>query len=106
MDAITTLPPGAHWLMSSTDCPYQAFRVGTSAWGVQFHPEITPARLRDWDPARLHRLGFAPDEVSRTAQRNESAADPVWRTVAHRFAAVVRAGGAPSGTGRPENAAG
>lgn len=39
VDAVTALPPGAAWLMTSERCPYQAFRVGERAWGVQFHPE-------------------------------------------------------------------
>ncbi|MFI5779361.1 type 1 glutamine amidotransferase [Nocardia sp. NPDC051570] len=28
--------------------PCQAFRIGPSAWGLQFHPEVTPALLDDW----------------------------------------------------------
>jgi GMP synthase (glutamine-hydrolysing) len=46
-DAVVDLPPGAVWLASSNQYPYQAFRVG-SAWGVQFHPEASATTLRDW----------------------------------------------------------
>jgi GMP synthase-like glutamine amidotransferase len=42
------LPEGAVLLASSTACPHQAFRVGDSAWGLQFHPEVTEAIIRDW----------------------------------------------------------
>ena len=46
-DAVVDLPPGAVWLASSNQYPYQAFRVG-SAWGLQFHPEASTTTLRDW----------------------------------------------------------
>ena len=89
VDAITSLPPGAPWLMRSEHCPHQAFRVGDRAWGVQFHPEATAAQTRRWDPDRLHRLGFDPAQVHARADRDEPAAVPVWRRVADRFATVV-----------------
>ena len=47
-DAITVLPPEAIWLADSDPYPHQAFRVGESAWGVQFHPEISTATYRKW----------------------------------------------------------
>ncbi|WP_246117533.1 type 1 glutamine amidotransferase [Cellulomonas composti] len=46
-DAVVDLPPGAVWLASSNQYPYQAFRVG-SAWGLQFHPEASTTTMRDW----------------------------------------------------------
>lgn len=42
------LPAGCVLLASSDLCPHQAFRVGSSAWGLQFHPEVTEAIIRDW----------------------------------------------------------
>jgi len=42
------LPREAVLLASSPACPHQAFRVGTSAWGVQFHPEVTEEIIRCW----------------------------------------------------------
>ena len=47
-DAITELPPGAVWLAESAVYPYQAFRIGERAWGLQFHPEVSPTRYRRW----------------------------------------------------------
>lgn len=70
-------------------CPYQAFRVGERAWGVQFHPEATADRVRSWDAARLGARGLDPVELSRRAELDEPAAEAVWREVARRFAAVV-----------------
>ncbi len=91
VDAITALPPGAPWLMQSEQCPYQAFRVGERAWGVQFHPEASAAQTRRWEPDRLRRLGLEPDRVHLQAEQDEPSAVPVWHEVARRFAAVVHA---------------
>lgn len=84
VDAITALPPGAAWLASSADCAIQALRVGRSAWGTQFHPEITADDIRaTWDP---------PDREQHAAQvaADESLSTPVWRELVDRFADVVR----------------
>lgn len=47
-DAVVDLPPGAVWLASSRLYPYQAFRVGRAAWGVQFHPEASLETVTTW----------------------------------------------------------
>ncbi|AQS65932.1 type 1 glutamine amidotransferase [Streptomyces pactum] len=90
VDAVTALPSGVAWLMESEHCPYQAFRVGDRAWGVQFHPEAGADRVRSWEPERLRSRGLDPAELRRRAERDEPAAAAVWREVARRFAAVVR----------------
>jgi GMP synthase (glutamine-hydrolysing) len=41
-------PSEAVALASSAGCANQAFRHGERAYGVQFHPEVTPAMLEDW----------------------------------------------------------
>lgn len=41
------LPAGAVELARSAAC-IQAFRLGDSAWGVQFHPEVTLAQVESW----------------------------------------------------------
>jgi GMP synthase-like glutamine amidotransferase len=59
------LPAGAVELARSPVCP-QAFVLGGSAWGVQFHPEVTPDILEEWfddydsDPDAV-RLGLDPE---------------------------------------------
>jgi GMP synthase (glutamine-hydrolysing) len=42
------IPDGGVLLASSAACPHQAFRVGESAWGLQFHPEVTEEIIRGW----------------------------------------------------------
>ncbi|MCA6091413.1 type 1 glutamine amidotransferase [Streptomyces sp. SCA3-4] len=90
-DAITALPPGAVWLVTGEHCPYQAFRVGERAWGVQFHPEAGPDTVRRWDPGTLTAHGLDPQEVWRQATADEPVAAAIWRQVSGRFARVVRA---------------
>ncbi|MFF3290952.1 type 1 glutamine amidotransferase [Streptomyces sp. NPDC003023] len=89
VDAVTALPPGAAWLVESERCPYQAFRVGDRAWGVQFHPEAGADRVGSWASERLRARGLDPLELCRRAERDEPAAEVVWREVARRLAGVV-----------------
>ncbi|WP_405708220.1 MULTISPECIES: type 1 glutamine amidotransferase [unclassified Streptomyces] len=92
VDAITALPAGAHWLVRSEHCPYQGFRIGSAAWGVQFHPETTAERIRGWNRDRLKRNGApVPETLHALALRDEPVATDTWRTVAHRFADIVTA---------------
>lgn len=51
-DMIKTLPEVAVWLGHSDMYPHHAFRVGPCTWGVQFHPEVSPAGYRQWVSAR------------------------------------------------------
>lgn len=89
VDRITELPAGAHWLAESDRCPYQAFRLGEKAWGVQFHPESSADRIPDWSTERLKRYGVHRDELHRAAERDDAEAAAVWRRVALRFAEVA-----------------
>jgi GMP synthase (glutamine-hydrolysing) len=91
-DMVRTLPEGAVWLGHSDMYPHQAFRVGISAWGVQFHPEVSLSSYREWvaaspdaEPvaADRNRLGLADFE------RLEGEVVDVTRPLAERFAAIV-----------------
>lgn len=42
------LPPAATLLASSAQCRHQAFRFGDSAYGLQFHIEVTAAIVTQW----------------------------------------------------------
>jgi GMP synthase (glutamine-hydrolysing) len=90
---VRSLPDGAVWLGHSDLYPHQAFRVGTSAWGVQFHPEVSLASYREWVAAapetepvtvRRHRQGLT--DFMRLEEEVLSGARPI----AERFAAIVR----------------
>jgi GMP synthase (glutamine-hydrolysing) len=47
-DAVDRLPDRAVWLGHSAMYRHQAFRLGPSAWGVQFHPELAYGTYRAW----------------------------------------------------------
>jgi GMP synthase (glutamine-hydrolysing) len=75
-----TLPAGAAALASSTQTPLQAFRAG-SAWGIQFHPEVTQAELSAMvgsAPQDLRDAGADPAELLEAAAR-ELPRMEVWR---------------------------
>jgi GMP synthase-like glutamine amidotransferase len=42
------LPEGATLLATSVACRNQAFRLGATTYGIQFHPEVTPDMISDW----------------------------------------------------------
>lgn len=42
------LPPGAELLITGSDAPVQAFRLGEFAWGTQFHPETDATQIARW----------------------------------------------------------
>jgi GMP synthase (glutamine-hydrolysing) len=59
-------PKGAVKLASSTHFPEQAFRYGSAAYGLQFHPEASRSMLQRWvgrRPSVRHKLpgAFDPD---------------------------------------------
>ncbi|MBU2102813.1 MAG: type 1 glutamine amidotransferase [Candidatus Omnitrophota bacterium] len=43
-----TIPPDASLIVTADVCKHQAFRVGHTAWGLQFHPEMTQPMLAEW----------------------------------------------------------
>jgi len=53
------VPDGAIRLAFSEACPNQAFRIGPSAWGLQFHPEVDERIVRVWS-------SWTPGTSSRT----------------------------------------
>ena len=91
-DAITKLPPTAVRLMSSERYENQAFRIGQSAWGLQFHPEADADSVARWDRETLISQGVDPDEMVERARANEPASGAIWREFARRFGAVVMSG--------------
>jgi GMP synthase (glutamine-hydrolysing) len=87
------LPAGAVALAGSNGT-LQAFRVGSCAWGVQFHPEPTLAMLAGWTRALGHLMqanGVDPEATRTLGLRHV----PEWSErsaeMGRRFAAVVRA---------------
>ena len=57
---VARLPPGGVVLARSPACPVQAFRVGDSAFGIQYHVELTDATVHQW--------GVIPEYAAALAQ--------------------------------------
>lgn len=102
-DMVTRLPDGAEVLATCPDGTPQAIRFARRAWGVQFHPEASPAIFDSWfaDGSAADADGVAPDDAGeptadRAASRIIAAAEPElrrdWRGLADRFAGICTAG--------------
>ena len=94
-DAMSQLPPGGVLLGGTDMYSHQIFRVGTRAWGVQFHPEISAERYLTWrDLSRDSGADFT-ERFERGCENlvrhdREIVASSSW--LARRFARLVRQG--------------
>jgi GMP synthase-like glutamine amidotransferase len=104
------LPAGAVDLARSPVCS-QAFRLGESAWAVQFHPEVTPEIVREWaldyesDPDAVQ-LGLEPAAHLAVAEQRL----PAWMALGRRLfdaflATAAEAAAGDPAAGRPAAAA-
>lgn len=60
------LPVGMTSLAATASCPHQAFAPHAQALGLQFHPEVDPARFEQWLIGHIDELehaGIAPGEL-------------------------------------------
>lgn len=91
-EEIAELPPGATLLCSTDRFPHQAFRVGDTAWGTQFHPEVLTDSATAWaahNPDDLHGAGLTVERVVADVADAEPDLRKVWGLVADRWCAVV-----------------
>lgn len=92
-EAVTCLPEGAVRLASSSAYENQAFRVGSNAWAVQFHPEATTEDVRVWardDFYLVTRGGRESDQVVAELAARQDELEETWAPVTRRWAAQVR----------------
>jgi GMP synthase (glutamine-hydrolysing) len=95
------LPPGASSLARSESC-LQAYRIDESAWGIQFHAEVTPEDADAWigdyrsdeDAVRVLR---DPDALRRRTRAAIGAWNELGRGLCERFLAAAERLGAESG---------
>jgi GMP synthase (glutamine-hydrolysing) len=84
LDSVDPVPPGATLLASNENCAAQAFRLSETVAGVQFHPELSTAAMRDLILSRRDKLeaeGLDADALA--AQVHDVAAGQIL----HAFAA-------------------
>ena len=90
------LPAGAVQLARSSHCEQQAFRYGDSAYGLQFHMEVTPAMVETWlqEPANCGELAsldyIRPEEIRRRLPQETPPMQQLGRRVFGRFAELCR----------------
>ncbi len=73
--SVVGLPPGAVRLAESDRDPNQAFRIGSCAWGVQFHPEFARVAMKAYIRECAHLLaaeGQVPEELERSVSDTPS----------------------------------
>ncbi|TCC63145.1 type 1 glutamine amidotransferase [Kribbella pittospori] len=90
-DTVAVPPPGAIELARSDDGDLLAFRIGRSAWGVQWHPEASYGIVKGWYDAQC-RAGTARPELERglaEIRAAETELSAAWRPLALAFAAAA-----------------
>ena len=85
-DAVAELPSGSTWLAASAMYPHQVFRVGTAAWGVQFHPEVSLPTFAAWAGAHPE---VDTEAVTAEFARRDADVAAAGRELALRFAELV-----------------
>ena len=91
-DEITELPVNAVLLAASTQYPVQAFRIGSAAWGTQFHIECDTEMFADWAMDGvdvLAEMGIDAVEVLADVDAALGDVEEIWRPFAERFAALA-----------------
>jgi len=98
---VQRLPEGATVLAANTACPIQAIRWGRHAYGFQYHVEITPTTVPDWQaiPAYAASLEAALGPDAAGLEAAVAARLPAFRVSAQRLndallTLAVRASGA------------
>ena len=91
-------PPARAAVLARSDACVQAFRVGATTWGLQFHPEVDLAVLEEWvttGASELARLGLGPDVILGTGEQRTEQLRLATR-IADRFARAVLAAAVPA----------
>ncbi|HYY53695.1 MAG TPA: gamma-glutamyl-gamma-aminobutyrate hydrolase family protein [Myxococcales bacterium] len=77
VDAVDPLPPGAMVLASNENSAAQAYRLSETVAGVQFHPELWAAAMRDLIYSRREKLsaeGLDADAIATQVREVEASA--------------------------------
>jgi GMP synthase-like glutamine amidotransferase len=87
-------------LAGSPLCPNQAFRVGSSAYGVQFHLEVSPELAREWAVVPAYRESLeathGPGALDRLINELEANAGVMASAATDMFERWLHAAVAPS----------
>ena len=84
------VPPGADELARSA-ISTQAFRLGLSAWGIQFHAEVTLPMVSMWIDEDPDDLPMPPDELRAETERLIGRSNEQGRALADAFLDAAQA---------------
>ncbi len=93
-DVVTVAPHGAAVLATAPDGTIQALRFAERAWGVQFHPEISPELFDRWlhsETGETGSLGATAQAVADEVAGAGTELRRAWQPMADRFATVLGA---------------
>ena len=93
LQSVLRPPPGATVLARNPHDACHAYRWGTRAWGVQFHPEFATGHMRGYIRASADALAREGRCSARMAR--EVGAAPQARRILRRFVRQARGGRAP-----------
>ena len=85
---VLELPPGAICLAKNSHDSHHAFRIGNSAWGVQFHPEYNPFIMRSYISEQADDLKDLAYDV--THLLNKVVETPVTARLLRNFVQIVQ----------------
>ncbi len=88
------LPEGAQLLVTGSDAPVQAFRLGEFAWGTQFHPETDAVQIARWLDSDALPLpeGKTNESIVAELAEADAALTAACRRLAHGFVEFLRRG--------------
>lgn len=86
--SVLELPPNATLLAGNDYEPHHAFRVGSQAWGIQFHPEFNQERMKAYIHHLAQQLCAAGQDCERIRAR--LCDTPIAASLLPRFAAMAR----------------
>jgi GMP synthase (glutamine-hydrolysing) len=92
------LPAGAVHLARGETFPVQAFRVGDTAFGIQFHPEVTRAQMERWTTKAAHKLTLPGAQSREAIEAGWHAHDARLESWLGRFLPRWLASGGPAAT--------
>ncbi|APB32532.1 glutamine amidotransferase class-I [Gloeomargarita lithophora Alchichica-D10] len=94
---VQTLPPQGLLLASSDHCRVQAYAVGASAFGIQFHSEVEAHTVADWSQLPAYRCALeqglgatACETLAQAVQDELPAMTPIARRLFDNFCAIVQ----------------
>jgi GMP synthase (glutamine-hydrolysing) len=93
-DIVTTVPPGATVLAATPQGVPQVMRIGDTAWGVQFHPEVDHGIVAAW-AAETGPVTPAESAVLAELQTSADELATTWRPFAARFVEIAAERRAP-----------